>query len=62
MFLLSDKRLKLMEQIKCDCDNYFCGKHLNELRSIHVMLKQKKRRTYKNSYKLEKKWLRFKWL
>ena len=23
------KRLKLMEQIKCNCDNHFCPKHLN---------------------------------
>lgn len=24
-----NKRLKLMEQIKCNCDNYFCPKHMN---------------------------------
>ena len=24
-----NKKLKLFEQIKCNCDNYFCPKHMN---------------------------------
>ena len=52
-----NKRLKLMEQIKCDCDNYFCGKHLN--RHSHNctcdVKTKKKEELIKNNPKLEEK-------
>ena len=55
-----NKRLKLMEQIKCDCDNYFCGKHLN--RHSHNctcdVKTKKKEELIKNNPKLEEKMIK----
>ena len=46
-----------MEQIKCDCDNYFCSKHLN--RHSHDcpcdVKAKKKEELIKNNPKLEEK-------
>jgi len=51
------KRLKLMEQIKCNCDNHFCPKHLN--RHSHNcsfdVKKQVKLQIIKNNPKMEEK-------
>ena len=51
------KKLKLMEQIKCECNNYFCGAHLN--RHSHQCLcdvkNKKKEEIIKNNPKLSQK-------
>jgi predicted nucleic acid binding AN1-type Zn finger protein len=52
-----NKKLKLLEQIKCNCGNYFCPKHMN--RHSHNctfdMKTQKKEELEKNNPKIGKK-------
>ena len=51
------KRLKLMEQITCNCDHYFCPKHIN--RHSHNctfdVKAQMKTHLEKNNPKMEEK-------
>ena len=46
-----------MEQIKCDCDNYFCGKHLNRHSHNYTcdVKTKKEEELIKNNPKLEEK-------
>lgn len=51
------KKLKLYEQIKCNCDHYFCPKHMN--RHSHNctfdVKTQRKNELEKNNPKMEEK-------
>ena len=55
-----NKKLKLMEQIKCNCDNYFCPKHMN--RHSHNctfdVKAQMKTNLEKNNPKMEEKMIK----
>ena len=55
-----NKKLKLMEQIKCNCDNYFCPKHMN--RHSHNctfdVKAQMKTHLEKNNPKMEEKMIK----
>ena len=52
-----NKKLKLYEQIKCNCDHYFCPKHMN--RHSHNctfdVKTQRKNELKKNNPKMEEK-------
>jgi len=52
-----NKKLKLFEQFKCNCDNYFCPKHMN--RHSHNctfdMKSHQKEEIEKNNPKIVKK-------
>ena len=55
-----NKKLKLMEQIKCNCGNYFCPKHMN--RHSHNctfdVKAQMKTHLEKNNPKMEEKMIK----